>query len=39
MRDRVLILSVLIVASCGLGYELISSALASIHRLVTAMTS
>ena len=29
MRDRVLILSVLIVASCGLGYELISSALAS----------
>jgi spermidine synthase len=29
MRDRALILSVLIVASCGLGYELISSALAS----------
>ena len=29
MRDRVLILSVLIVASCGLGYELVSSALAS----------
>ncbi|WP_251864579.1 polyamine aminopropyltransferase [Achromobacter sp. Marseille-Q4962] len=29
MRDRVLILSVLIVASCGLGYELITSALAS----------
>lgn len=29
MRDRILILSVLIVASCGLGYELISSALAS----------
>jgi len=29
MRDRALILSVLIVASCGLGYELITSALAS----------
>jgi spermidine synthase len=29
MRDRALILSVLIVASCGLGYELIGSALAS----------
>lgn len=29
MRDRALILSVLVVASCGLGYELITSALAS----------
>jgi len=29
MRDRALILAVLIVASCGLGYELIGSALAS----------
>lgn len=29
MRDRALILSVLIVASCGLGYELVTSALAS----------
>lgn len=29
MRDRALILSVLVVASCGLGYELVTSALAS----------
>ena len=29
MRDRTLVLSVLIVASCGLGYELIAGALSS----------
>ncbi|MCL2635618.1 MAG: polyamine aminopropyltransferase [Betaproteobacteria bacterium] len=29
MRDRILVLSVLIVASCGLGYELIAGALSS----------